>query len=41
MDTDNIKEGDELEIDLASKGFPEFMQEIINAGGLMNWIKKP
>jgi 3-isopropylmalate/(R)-2-methylmalate dehydratase small subunit len=40
MDTDKIKDGDELEIDLAAKGLPEFMQEIINAGGLMEWIKK-
>ena len=39
MDTGKIKEGDELEIDLASKGLPEFMQEIINTGGLMAWIR--
>lgn len=51
---DEIKGGDELEIDLTngiiknitqgkiyrSEGFPEFMQEIVEAGGLMQWIKK-
>ena len=40
MDTDNIKDGDELEIDLSAKGFPDFMQDIVNAGGLMEWIRK-
>ncbi|MDP2939136.1 MAG: 3-isopropylmalate dehydratase small subunit [Candidatus Omnitrophota bacterium] len=23
-----------------SSGFPEFMQELVNVGGLMNWVKK-
>ena len=49
---DEIKAGDELEIDLVkgeiknstqgktyrSEGFPEFMQRIVEAGGLMQWI---
>ena len=48
-----IKEGDELEIDLTggairnitqgktykSEGFPEFMQRIVQSGGLMKWIR--
>ncbi len=53
-EADEIKEGDELEIDL-DKGvlknktqkkeysiskFPGFMQEIINAGGLLEWVKR-
>lgn len=51
---DSIKEGDEIEVDLASgtikditKGesfkaqpFPEFMQKIINAGGLISYLKE-
>lgn len=27
-------------VDLVSEKFPPFMQELIKAGGLMNWIKK-
>jgi len=52
-DTDQIKAGDELEVNLIkgeiknitqnkiykSESFPEFMQELVNAGGLMKWIK--
>lgn len=52
-DTDKIKEGDELKIDLTSgvienitqgqiyktQGFPQFLQEIVAQGGLMNYIK--
>jgi 3-isopropylmalate/(R)-2-methylmalate dehydratase small subunit len=52
-EADQIKPGDELEIDLTkglinnitqgkkfiSEKFPEFMQEIIKAGGLLSWIK--
>jgi len=52
-DVDKIKEGDLLEIDLASgiiknitqdqeyqtQGFPEFLQELVAKGGLMNYIK--
>jgi 3-isopropylmalate/(R)-2-methylmalate dehydratase small subunit len=54
QETDKIKAGDELEIDLQkgivknltknetyqSQPFPEFMQEIVRAGGLMEWTKK-
>lgn len=50
---DEIKGGDELEIDLTngiiknitqgkthkSEGFPEFMQKIVESGGLMQWIR--
>ncbi|MBI4744180.1 MAG: 3-isopropylmalate dehydratase small subunit [Actinobacteria bacterium] len=50
---DNIKNGDEVEIDLAkgvitnfstnqtfsSNPFPEFMQELIDKGGLINFVK--
>jgi len=50
----DIKEGDEIEVDLAkgkiknltskmiynAQPFPEFMQKIINAGGLINYLKK-
>jgi 3-isopropylmalate/(R)-2-methylmalate dehydratase small subunit len=53
-DTDNIKEGDLLEIDIGTgmiknhtqgsafktQGFPGFLQEIIEAGGLMSYIKE-
>ncbi|PIP19254.1 MAG: 3-isopropylmalate dehydratase small subunit [Candidatus Omnitrophica bacterium CG08_land_8_20_14_0_20_41_16] len=53
FDVDKIKEGDLVEIDLASgiirnitqsqtyktQGFPEFLQEIVKEGGLMNYIK--
>ncbi len=49
----NIKEGDEIEVDLAkgiirnitknmsfkAQPFPEFMQKIIEAGGLINYIR--
>ena len=52
--TDEISEGDLLEIDLASgiiknlsknktyrtQAFPRFLQEIVEEGGLMNYIKK-
>ncbi len=52
-DTDKIKEGDSIEIDLASgiiknitrgqtyktQGFPGFLQELVEKGGLMNYIK--
>lgn len=52
-ETDKIKDGDSLEIDLASgiiknlsqnqtyktQPFPEFLQEIVKQGGLMNWVK--
>ncbi len=52
--TDDIKEGDLLEVDLAegrirnatqkkeyvSEKFPPFMCQIINKGGLINWVKK-
>ena len=52
--TDEISEGDLLEIDLASgiiknlskdkayktQAFPGFLQEIVEEGGLMNYIKK-
>jgi len=52
-EVDKIKDGDALEIDLASgiiknysknesyktQAFPEFLQEIVKAGGLMNYIK--
>ncbi len=51
---DKIKDGDSLEIDLASgiiknlsqnqtyktQPFPEFLQEIIKKGGLLNWVKE-
>jgi len=51
---ENINEGDEVEIELASgsiknlksaqtfkaAAFPEFMQELIKAGGLINYVKK-
>jgi len=51
---ENISEGDEVEIDLASgtiknlktgktfksAAFPEFMQELIKAGGLINFVRK-
>jgi len=51
---EGIKEGDEIEVDLASgtikditsgksyqaQPFPEFMQKIIQAGGLINYLKK-
>jgi 3-isopropylmalate/(R)-2-methylmalate dehydratase small subunit len=53
-ETDKIKEGDSLEIDLTgdiiknltqdqayrTAPFPEFLQEIVEQGGLMNYIKK-
>lgn len=53
-EADEIKNSDELEVDLAngkirnitqnktynSEGFPEFMQRIVEAGGLMSWIRK-
>ncbi|MCM8766393.1 MAG: 3-isopropylmalate dehydratase small subunit [Candidatus Omnitrophica bacterium] len=52
-DAKEIKEGDDLEIDLQEgkvknltqnkiytiQPFPEFLEELINQGGLMNWIK--
>ena len=52
-EVDKIKDGDTLEIDLASgviknlsknesyktQAFPEFLQEIVKQGGLMNYIK--
>ena len=52
-DVDKIKEGDLVEIDLASgiiknitqnqvyntQGFPGFLQELVEKGGLMNYIK--
>jgi len=52
-ETDHIKPGDELEVDLTagvvknltrketykSQPFPEFLQEIISAGGLMKYVK--
>ena len=52
-EADKIKDGDVLEIDLASgiiknlsknesyktQAFPEFLQEIVKAGGLMQYIK--
>ncbi len=52
--TDDIREGDSLEINLAggiiknltkdkvykTQAFPEFLQEIVEDGGLMNYIKK-
>ncbi|MFH1198850.1 MAG: 3-isopropylmalate dehydratase small subunit [Candidatus Omnitrophota bacterium] len=52
-DTDRIKEGDELKIDLTNgmienitqgqiyktAAFPQFLQEIVAQGGLMNYIK--
>ena len=51
---DDIKTGDELEVDLVqgeiknitqnkiykSEAFAGFMQEIVNAGGLMKWIRR-
>jgi 3-isopropylmalate/(R)-2-methylmalate dehydratase small subunit len=51
--TDNINEGDSLEIDLTggliknlttnqtfkTEAFPEFLEEIIKKGGLMNWVR--
>jgi 3-isopropylmalate/(R)-2-methylmalate dehydratase small subunit len=51
--TDRIKEGDALEIDLAggviknltqnctyqTKGFPKFLRDLVEQGGLMNYIK--
>ena len=51
---DNIKNGDELEVDLSTgkiknltsgktfsaKPYPEFMSELINAGGLVEYTKK-
>jgi 3-isopropylmalate/(R)-2-methylmalate dehydratase small subunit len=54
QDSDKIKEGDLIEIDLVSgiirnitqnqtyktQEFPKFLQEIVEEGGLMNWIKK-
>lgn len=53
-ETDEIKAGDTLEIDLPqgiinnvtqnktyqASAFPEFMQEIMQAGGLMGWVRK-
>jgi 3-isopropylmalate/(R)-2-methylmalate dehydratase small subunit len=53
FDVDKIKEGDLVEIDLATgviknltqnqtyqtQGFPEFLQELVEKGGLMNYIK--
>ncbi|MFA5346047.1 MAG: 3-isopropylmalate dehydratase small subunit [Candidatus Omnitrophota bacterium] len=53
-DTDKIKEGDLIEIDLSTgviknltqsqtyqtQAFPEFLQELVEGGGLMNYIKK-
>jgi len=53
-DVDKIKEGDLVEIDLASgiiknitqdqayktQAFPKFLQELVEKGGLMNYIKK-
>jgi 3-isopropylmalate/(R)-2-methylmalate dehydratase small subunit len=53
-DTDNIKEGDSLEIDLINgviknitrgqtyktQEFPKFLREIVEEGGLMNWVKE-
>ncbi len=50
---DNIKEGDEIEVDFTAgiiknnstgkqfkaEPFPPFMQELINAGGLMEYVK--
>jgi len=52
-DTDKIKEGDEVEIDLSSgliknitqninyktEPFPQFLQDIVKDGGLMNYVK--
>jgi 3-isopropylmalate/(R)-2-methylmalate dehydratase small subunit len=52
--TDEINEGDELEIDLSggsiknltqnktytTQAFPEFLQDIISEGGLINYVKK-
>ncbi|MCX5726972.1 MAG: 3-isopropylmalate dehydratase small subunit, partial [Candidatus Saganbacteria bacterium] len=52
--TENIKEGNEVEIDLnsgiikdlstnksfKSQSFPEFMQKIIESGGLINYVKR-
>jgi len=53
-EADQIKPGDELEVDLISgevknltrnetyksQPFPDFLQEIISAGGLMKYVKK-
>jgi len=53
-DTDKIKEGDLIEIDLSTgiirnltqnqtyktQAFPGFLQELVEEGGLMNYIKK-
>lgn len=53
-DVDKIKEGDLVEIDLASgiiknltqdvtyktQAFPEFLQELVEKGGLMNYIRE-
>ena len=49
---DDVKEGEEIEVDLSSgvikcgkkevkaKPIPPFMEELINAGGLINYLKK-
>ncbi len=52
-DTDKIRAGDLIEIDLGSgiiknisrnevyktQAFPEFLQDLVRKGGLMNWVK--
>ena len=54
LDTNDVKEGDMLEIDLSSgiiknltqnkiyqaQAFPQFLQSIVQEGGLMNYVKK-
>ncbi|MFH1201913.1 MAG: 3-isopropylmalate dehydratase small subunit [Candidatus Omnitrophota bacterium] len=54
QDTDRIKSGDSLRVDLKNgiikdltcginfdtEKFPQFMQEIINSGGLIKWVAK-
>ena len=53
-DTEQIKDGDELEIDLSkgtikdatsgkifqTQAFPEFLQKIVEEGGLINYVRK-